>query len=400
MRLLPIPAILLAAALCWAEPPAAERAVSGRLSTQDGLRILEVWGTPREAGFAHGYLCAETIVRLLDDYVLDPRITPSPAIYEGIVLPGTQRQFEWSPEAEAELRGILDGMTARLGERLRSRKLDRELRIEDLKICNTLSDWHGLFCSTFSAWDGLTADGETLTARNLDFPPAGGMEKEQIILVHRGSKAGRDWVGVTWPGLIGVYSAMNAEGVCLFMHDANGLTASRSDGFAPRSLILREALEAAAAPTFIDDVARVLRKRRVMVGNNIHASGPLDARRAPAAVFEYDANERDDGVTVRAATDNGPSLTTGLCCTNHLRLRRDPRPCNRYARLTARLEELTKSGTRLAPGGAMDVIRGVAVRETLHSIVCQPKLRKMIVLIPSIKPTPVELDVAKLLSPR
>jgi hypothetical protein len=268
---------------------------------------------------------------------------------------------------------------------VRSRILDRELTVEDLMAANALADWFGMLCSTFSAWGPLTADGQTLTARNLDFPSTSIMERLQLVVIRRGDAGRRSWIGVSWPGLIGVYTAMSDAGVTMLMHDAAGLPPSEPVGFTPRALILREALESAAAANFVEDVRTVFRKRRVLVGNNIHVSGPLGDGRPPAVVFEYDANAREGGVTTRTAAASGTAVTTALWCTNHLRLRRPPRECWRYGRLDEQLTRMGEAGRQLDPEAALELIRSVKQDMTLHSACFIPHRKTMYVLVPAVR---------------
>lgn len=420
----------------WAQNPAAQP-LCGRLSEHQGLPVLEVWGTPEQAGYAHGYLMAEPLVRLFDDFVLSPVMLESAEAYETLVRPGVRRAFVWTEAQEREMKAICAGVRDRLGEaNVRSRRLGRALDVEDLMVVNTLADLRGALCSSFSAWGTLTADGQPLTARNLDYPAAGGMERAQLILVHHGDGQHVPWIAVTWPGLIGVYTAMNREGVTLTIHDAWGLPASHAAGFTPRALGLRDALEAAKAATFLDDVRRVFEQRRVMVGNNIHASAPLAPHRPPAAIFEYDANRRDGGVTVRFADPKEPRVTSDaktktkrkgaedkkggpraangtagnadagepatsldfVCCTNHLRVRREPRNCERYGKLTAALAELAQSGKKLDPAAAIQLIHSVRQRTTLHTVCFAPGRKMMYVHIPALQNKVVEFHAEEWLS--
>ena len=204
-------------------------------------------------------------------------------------------------------------------------------------------------------------------------------------MVYHGDGKIRPWAGVTWVGTIGVYTGMNADGITMLMHDSDGLPASRSVGFTPRSLVLREALEAASRDTFASDVQDVFRKRRVMVGNNIHVSGPRRDGAPPAVVFEYDANERADGVTPRLPEHNPDALTDALWCTNHmcLRVAATQGRGRRYQHLRQRLKDMTASGEKLDVAGAMRLLYEVRQKvPTLHSVVCEPARHIIHVHIP------------------
>ncbi|RMF85721.1 MAG: hypothetical protein D6744_01000, partial [Planctomycetota bacterium] len=246
------------------DAPAPPRPLSGALSEYGGLRVLELWGSPADAGYAHGYLLADDMVALFDEYILDERILPNTATYEAMLIPNVGRLYDWPEPAMIELRAMLRGVRDRLGEdACYSEKLGRTLRLEDLMVANTMADWFGYLCSSFSAWGTLTTDGETLTARNLDFPFTDSMIHAQIVMVRINPAGRHSWIGVTWPGLIGVYTGFSDAGITMLMHDANGLPASHSLGFTPRSLTTREALETAGPRSFLEDVAHVMRTRRV-----------------------------------------------------------------------------------------------------------------------------------------
>ncbi|MFH1748695.1 MAG: hypothetical protein ABIG44_16800 [Planctomycetota bacterium] len=131
---------------------------------------------------------AKPVVRLMDDYMLDKKIVPNITLYEAVLLPGMRRQFAWDESHTSELRALCQGVRDRLGaDGFRSRKLGRRLKLADCLAANTLADWFGMLCSTFSVWRTLTSDEQTLTARNLDFPATGGMDRAQFVLIYRGA---------------------------------------------------------------------------------------------------------------------------------------------------------------------------------------------------------------------
>lgn len=370
--------------------PQAPRLLTGRLSRVGGLRVLELWGTPEQAGYAQGFLLASDIANLIDGYVLDENILPAPETYETTLLPNVRRMFAWPDLAVQELRGMLAGARDRLGgDRFRSAKLDRPLQLEDLMVANTVADWFGFLCSSVTLWGDLTADRRILTGRNLDFPYTASMKAAQIVVLRAGGK--HRWAGVSWPGLIGVYTGFSDVGVSMLIHDARGLPASASLGFTPRSLILREALEQADAKTYLDDVAAVFAARRVMVGNNIHVSGPDTAR--PAGVFEYDGNARGAGVTLRVAGDLLDAPPNAVWCTNHMCVRRAGQHHWRYNRIGHKLEHAARFAQPLDVDRLFELMASVQQSITLHTVVLEPQTRRMHVLIPAVSPQRVTFDL-------
>jgi|GEM_PF-818941 len=374
-------------------PPSTEP-LCGRLSEVQGLPVLELWGTPEQAAFAHGFLLAEPMLLLFDKFLLSPKIMPEPRMYEMLLVPGVRRQFVWSDARQRELAAMTRGLRARLtGDRLNCRALGRPLKIEDLMVGNTLADWFGAMCSSFTVWGDLSADGQTLTARNLGFPSTNVMERLQIVVIRRPHGDTPGWIGVSWPGLIGVYTAMSERGVTMMMHDAGGLPPSAGAGFTPRSLILHEALEAARPTTFVDDILNVFQKRLVLVGNNIHVSAPLTPGVAPAAIFEYDANAAGKGVAWRSCQSKGAAAISGLWCTNHMRLRKAPRECWRYKRLSDALTGLAAAGGKLTPTAALELVRSVRQDITLHTVCFIPHRKIMLASIPAVSAATVEFDL-------
>ncbi|MCA9242808.1 MAG: hypothetical protein KDA32_02545 [Phycisphaerales bacterium] len=372
-----------------------DRAVCGRVSTQDGITVLELWGTPAEAAYAHGWLMADKIVELVDGFMLHPDITPNPQMYDALLLPMVRRNFVWSEQQQAEIDALYRGAHDRLGERFRSERLDRALRVEDIMAANTMADWFGLFCSSFSVWGALSPDGATLTARNLDFPNTTVLQTEQVAFVRRGPTPRQSWVSIAWPGLIGVYTAMNGAGVTISMHDAPGLQLERLAGFTPRSLILREALESAEGEDFINDVQRVFESRNVAVGNNIHVS----AADAPhAAIFEYDGRDKETkGVALRMASEAIDAMPA-IRCTNHMCKRQPPVDCERYERLGDELKVAWDAHQPITVDRAFEMLASVRQRITLYSVVMRPAAREIWLLSPKINPKPVRLDVKAMLA--
>lgn len=388
-------AVSLLLSFVGAVPVLAGGDVHGRRTDIGGLPVVEVWGTRTEAAHAIGYFTAEQIVPLFDDFVIGAMAAPE--MYETVVRGAARGRFDWQPYM-AEAEAVVAGARQRLGAgRFRSEKLGRELDALDICVVNSLADWYGVLCSTFSAWDELTVDGQTLTARNLDFPSTPSMARNQVVLVYRSSDAERPWVGVTWPGLLGVYTGMNAEGVTVLMHDANGKPLSHSAGFTARSLILREVLESAAGANFIRDAGAVFRKHRVLVGNNIHVSGPRPKDGPAAAVFEYDGNDEGQGVTVRLPRSSDIADGLALACTNHVRERIPPGgKCWRYDRITEMLTGVREGGEKLDADGALKLIQAVKVDITLHSVVAEPSRRRLLVQIPAVQESAVWLNVGEL----
>ncbi|MCK6455781.1 MAG: C45 family autoproteolytic acyltransferase/hydrolase [Phycisphaerae bacterium] len=394
-------ALAIAACLAWVDPPSAgtdspagdrprvrgaaptsqPASICGTLERIGDARLLHVWGTAYERGYAHGYLLANEIHDTFEAYLADLERSGGPDRYRTLSRPLAESTLRARPIYEREMRGIADGMNARLGEKAVLRGLDRPMEYGDIFALNAISDWMRPFCSSFVVWGGQTVDGSTLTGRNLDWPRIEWMIGADVIIVQspgdRPRRAG--WVSLAWPGFIGCMTGMNEHGVTISIHDVPGPTPERPFGFVPRGLALREAIEQAEGRDAIEDVARVVRRRVVAVATNVMVSRPyagaLDD--VPAAVIEYDGVLSDaDGVTVRRPE---PGLTN-LQCTNHYRQRRPAERCSRYETISAALRRRVKLNVDLA----WEIVASAAAPQptlprmlSYHSVVFEPNARRI-----------------------
>lgn len=373
--------------------PAGPVEVTGSLGTVNGVRVLKLWGTPEERGYAHGYLLGAQIVANFEKIVLDERIIASPGDYETKVRRNALRMLhfggDYNVEVEAMYRGIADAVGV---DGLRLERLGRDLDARDLMAMNSLADWYSKACSSFSAWGEATEGGEMITARNLDFIPLPGLEDLHLLIAYLEPGPGRQpWVSVAWPGVMGAYSAMNAQGVTGSVHEATPLRGPAQLNCVPRSIGLREAMEVAQAATAIADVERTLRRAPSMTGDNVHVSSPFTGQPEPAAVFEHDGRmDNDKGVTRR--TSSASPLPVWLTCTNHFCVRMEPPPAapdqpfdtvTRYNAIATALESAVKSQTKIDLAWARKTMLAVSVEGkdllTLHTVFYLPNRKEMYV---------------------
>jgi hypothetical protein len=378
--------------------------IKGSLGEVDGVRVLRVWGTPEERGFAQGYLLGKGFPRLVEAALTEGLIQGGPEGYAERVLP-LVKTMKFSPDHKAEMRGLVAGMEAAGNGPVIIEALGRALTAEDIEAMNCLGDLTLMGCSSFSAWCKMTADGQTVSGRNMDWHMLEALQGAQVVVVYPPSEDGKrlGWVSITWPGYIAGITAMNSEGVTLSMHDSNGFPPSRQRGLTPRGFALRRAAETARAKTAWKDVKKALGKYLPPVGGNIHVTVPYDGEDAPARVFEYDGyREKDRGITVRGPVGENEFLV----CTNHFRSRKRPGRCERFAILSDWLTGLSgqtePSPVRMEE--AWGKLGEVPAQGNLcfHSVVFEPAKRVMrVALTEGGRPAPqcrkVVLDVAELL---
>ncbi|HEV3026522.1 MAG TPA: C45 family peptidase, partial [Planctomycetota bacterium] len=311
--------------------------------TIDGFPVLLLRGTHRERGLAHGRLEAAAILSTLDDVLIPTLHKLAPGCWEKKLVQGSA-SFAIPARYEEELAGMLEGVQAALPqpETRTLKSLNREIRLEDLKALNCLSDILGAGCSSFSAWGTRTPDGTPVVGRNLDYFAFPLSSKALLLAVDPSEKTLKATVDVVMPGFIGVSTALNSDGAFLALHDEKGLPGGAASNWVPRSLALRTAIEMATGAGAVRDVEAALRGVPVRIGNNVHVCGIA----GPGAVLEWDGNEKDGGVTSR-----GPEGQETLVCTNHYCLREKsdggPDSGGRFTTVTRGLEALASSGRRI-----------------------------------------------------
>jgi hypothetical protein len=365
------------------EAQTAATKVAGELVTIHDIPVLRLWGDDYERGYAHGYLLADDIMAFLNSTLFAPQMLPDVVVYSKEILPLVETRFDIDARRTKELDGMLQGIRAARGSKgTRVDRLDRDLTIQDLKAGNSLADWVRLGCSSFTAWGPASADGKTITARNLDYFELEGLRTQHLIIVYRKPGPGaQSWVSIGWPGFAGACTAINEHGITLTMHDSNGLRPTHRGKFVPRTYALRDAIEQAGPGSAIQDIERVLKAEPSLTGNNFHVSGPWHGKRDPAAVLEYDGDVMtNEGVTVRVAADEkSKPLAEVLLCTNHYCNRADPRPCDRFARMKAFFERTLPEGKKVDLDTARKVMQLVGGSGTIHTVVFRPNTREFYV---------------------
>jgi beta-glucanase (GH16 family) len=381
-------AVLVLAIVCGARHlPAAESSapeITGKLETESGARVLSLWGSPRERGFAHGWLLGEEIFGVAEEGLTYVKKSAGPNIMNRIV-PMVTIGFTFSPDEIAEMEGMLEA----IGKRFPGRKLDamgRPFELIDLKLINTYGDWAPLGCSTAAVWGKLTADGKPDVVRNWDFRAFGFILKWTHARAVGASGKKRGWVGVSVPGLIGPLTAMNGEGVFIAIHDVWVRPDAKDfiQGNVPRLVALRRIMEEVPADGAVEKTATLCRSWNTLFGNNFLVATPGSGG-LPAGVLEYDTREDlERGVTLRGPESDGGTPLEYLACTNGHR-KRGKDSCWRYDALVKACGE--KKGS-FDLEGLVDLVSRSAVPAagkpvqvqgagTLHQVIAFTGERKM-----------------------
>lgn len=298
--------------------PDAKSGVHGRIETHAGLRVLRVWGTPEERGYAHGYLLAEDIQKIMNQEFA-ARFAGRPAILQQAraALP---RLIEYPDEIAAELEALWRGLLARNPDR-RMPDLTRDFDKTDLLIANALDVFGLMGCSSFTVWGKQAAGGGVLTARNFDWPLTGEHMLDHTLLIVQMPKGKTASASVSWPGYIGSVTGISRDGVAAYLHVGNARAALPQPSSWPSAIATRKILEEGA-----QDTARLKKAREFLdytsppVGFLTHVVLPRVRNDGPpAALFETNV----EGPML------GDAPPGALVVTNHFQTRKDGRKASR-----------------------------------------------------------------------
>ena len=132
-------------------------------------------------------------------------------------------------------------------------------------------------CTAFGAAGEGTTDGHTIVGRNFDFEVVPLFDSEKVVHLYVREGA-IPVLSVSWMGMTGVLTGMNAEGVYISVNSAASEGSNREGP--PMSLWVREILEQAHD---LDDVERLLQERDPIISDIYLAA---DGKSGRVSVFE------------------------------------------------------------------------------------------------------------------
>ncbi|MDQ0067125.1 C45 family autoproteolytic acyltransferase/hydolase [Chryseobacterium lathyri] len=166
-------------------------------------------------------------------------------------------------------------------------------------IGHAMQDLAMVGCTSLAVWNENTEDGRLLIGRNFDFYVGDDFAKNKLIEFVE-PETGIPYMSVSWPGMIGVVSGMNKEGITVTINAGKSkipLTAKT-----PISLVTREILQYAKN---IDEAIAIAKKRKVFVSESILVGSAHDKN---AVIIEV--SPENFGVY---RVEN----TSRVFCTNH-----------------------------------------------------------------------------------
>lgn len=165
-------------------------------------------------------------------------------------------------------------------------------------IGHALQDLAIVGCSSLAVWGDQTADGKLLIGRNLDFYMNDAFAEQKMIYFVRPAD-GIPYMSVAWPGMIGVLSGMNLEGLTVTLNA--GKSSVPLSAKTPISLVARTVLQHAST---IEEAIAIVRKQKVFVSESLMIGSAKDKR---AIILELSPRKME---IVEPSSNR-------LLCTNH-----------------------------------------------------------------------------------
>ncbi|MCO5167386.1 MAG: C45 family peptidase [Planctomycetes bacterium] len=296
------------------------RAGPARLVTREGLALAAVEGAPEAIGAQLAALTGGALRALRDEF------------------------FELVPPAPAErARALAAGLPDDHRRELQALARGAGVPYGDALVANVIVD---SACTAFVASGAATATGELLFARNMDFPPAHLLGPRTLVTLVRpaGKKA---FVSIGWPGVTGVISGMNEDGLCAAILINMGGRKGGPGEATPLTFVVREVLEVCAT---VDEARALLRAREVASGH-----------------FVFVADATSGAIVAPGEPDRLPGPDGLLTCSNdafapEAGLQTDARARALSDLLRARHGALDVDGARAVLGGTyLDYINAQAM---------------------------------------
>ena len=241
-------------------------------------------------------------------------------------------------------------------------------------IGHVMQDYMLVGCTSFAVWGRESADSSLLIARNFDFYMGEEFAKNKLVLFEK-PDSGYAYVSVTWPGMLGVVSGMNTEGLAVTIN-ASKLEVPSSSA-TPISILVKSILQYASN---IEEAETIAASFKTFVCESILVGSANDGRaviieKTPSdmGIYSPDGGSESSRMTVASSANMDSSLdgaVTRVICTNHYqsdRFRNDPVNVEnirvsdsgyRYRRVQQLLDSL----------GSIDYLKAAAVLRDIRGV--------------------------------
>lgn len=240
--------ILLFAFFCFAAGVSSQNIKGYVVVDSAHVKVVKLFGTHYERGFAYGYLCADEIMNVLNGYLL-PAFGSYLPLARQILMQGQSLSVDSVYFEEAK--GVYAGLDS-------AGKDVSGLQYIDIVISSSYLDILALGgmkdtsmgCSALMSWgnavSGTDLDGKSVVSRHLDWSYNSALVNNQVIAVHIPSEPNEQpWLLIGFAGQIGVLSGVNQSGLGVFQNMLSDMTgtAQYSCAYEPVWFSLRKAME-------------------------------------------------------------------------------------------------------------------------------------------------------------
>jgi hypothetical protein len=383
----------------------AQETVNGSLETHGSQRILNMWGTNYEMGYAHGYLLSHDIMLMLEKYLFESEMGGSKSRWDQGIQ-AVNNNFIWG-NYQTELDGMLAGMLAKRDENLDDPYYslvfegvgegggNREVLVSDLKVWNAFVDLGPFInCSSFAVWGETSASTEsgTIHARNLDH--ARDLTNEykvtlQTVMTYEPAN-GQKFFAISWPGFIGLFTGVNEQSVTITGNVSNGTSSSARNDYFPVALAGRQALEVADNQDSLPDVWTSWSGKERTKSYNIQVTEPYRVASNSGIVMESDSS----GEEIREHETSYSHIIT----TNHY-LQRTPANSPNSSSLTRynTIHDLlintyySQGDHKVDAEEARSILEAVDQTNTIHSLVSELNAKRYYVYLASVVFNPTKV---------
>ena len=219
------------------------------VSSDEQMKLVKVWGTHQERGYAVGFLLAEDINDLYENYLL-PAFGSYYSMARLLMSSNTHIFIEAEYVAEAE--GMAEGLTE-------SGLISFDVDYIDVLIANAFLDIQNFSgkdlglsngCSSLMNWgtatNGTDLDGKSSITRLLDWDDQDVIIRNQVIVVHFPSEENEQpWLLIGFAGQMSVLSGFNSSGLAIMQHMLSDeySSAEQSQAYEPVWFSMRKAIE-------------------------------------------------------------------------------------------------------------------------------------------------------------
>ncbi len=216
------------------------------ISDTNNYKLVKIWGTHEERGYAYGSLLGDDITEIFNNYLI-LQFGSYYSFARDIVENGQDLHFDslYIVEAKAIINGMSDQGTN-----------TTDMDYIDILVCNSFLDISNLLgksfnmgCSSLISWGDATTgtdlNGGSVISRHLDWTINSYITNNQVICVSFPDESDEQpWVSVGFAGMVSVLSGFNAD-VGVFQHMMNDFSGSalHNQQYEPVWYSLRNSIE-------------------------------------------------------------------------------------------------------------------------------------------------------------